>query len=284
MSIIFIVRRFESVTSSRWPKQVRSQRPLATAFAGIALLVTSISASAIIKRHDVSDFKYRELGENYRQTIVEGIVPGSNGSPMLGNGNGTLVAPEWVLTAAHVAAALPRTRPSDGSRPANVSINGIWYPVEAVYLHPDYSGVESPQDIALIRLSEPVPGARPACLYPAGDEVGRTAVVVGTGGTGDGVTGSRRLDGKIRGATIRIGSLEKSGMQLGWRFRGPTESGVTPLEGISGPGDSGGPAFLRHRGRLCIAGVSSGQEEEALETASTESRNSIPESPFSAAG
>ncbi|HEX8654444.1 MAG TPA: trypsin-like serine protease [Allosphingosinicella sp.] len=264
MSIVLIVRRFVCAAAFRRPMRALHRPSPAAALASLCLLVTSISASAIIKRHDVSDFKYRELGETYRHTIVEGIVPGSNGSPMLGNGNGTLVAPEWILTAAHVAAALPQTRPSDGSRPANVSINGIWYPIEAVYLHPDWSGVESPQDIALIRLSEPVPGARPACLYPARDEVGRTAVVVGTGGTGDGVTGSRRLDGKLRGATIRIGSLEKSGMQLGWRFRGPTESGVTPLEGISGPGDSGGPAFLRHRGRLCVAGVSSGQEGGGL--------------------
>jgi hypothetical protein len=211
----------------------------------------------------VSDFKYRELGEKYRHTMVEGIVPGEGG-PMLGNGNGTLVAPEWILTAAHVADTLPRQNRSDGSKPPNISINGIWYPVEAVYLHPNWKGGESPEDIALIRLKEPVPGAQPACLYPGRDEVGQTAVVVGTGGTGDGVTGTRRADGKIRGATIRVGSLEKSGMQLGWRFRGPTERGVTSLEGISGRGDSGGPAFLRHKGRLCVAGVSSGQERNGL--------------------
>jgi hypothetical protein len=242
---------------------VPHRRQAAALLVGLSALLTSISAPAIIKRHDVSDFKYREVGEMYRHTIVEGIVPGEGG-PMLGNGNGTLVAADWILTAAHVAAALPKSGEAVPSKRANVSINGIWYPVEAVYLHPSWKGLDSPEDIALIKLAEPVPGAKPACLYPNKDEVGRTAVVVGTGGTGDGVTGSRKLDGKIRGATIRVGSIERSGMQLAWKFKGPTQPGVTPLEGISGRGDSGGPAFLRHKGRLCVAGVSSTQETNGL--------------------
>jgi hypothetical protein len=230
----------------------------------LCALVVSSSAPAIIKRHDVPDFKYRELGEKYRQTMVEGIVPGERGAPLLGNGNGTLVSPQWVLTAAHVAATLPRLGQAEGTKPTNVSINGIWYPIEAVHLHPAWKDNGSPEDIALIKLAEAVPGAKPACLYPYQNEVGRTAVVVGTGGTGDGVTGSRKLDGKIRGATIRIGSVEKSGMQLAWMFAGPEQPGVTPLEGISGRGDSGGPAFLQHKGRLCVAGVSSAQDRNGL--------------------
>ena len=235
----------------------------ATVPAGLLILVTSIAAPAIVRRHDVSDFKYRELGESYRQTIVEGIVP-SDGSPMIGNGNGTLVAAEWILTAAHVAKSLAVGSEPAESKPAKVSINGIWYLVESVHLHPGWKGNDSPEDIALIKLKEPVPGAKPACLYPGKDEVGQTAVVVGTGGTGDGVTGARKADGKLRGATVRVDRLGNSGMQIAWRFRGPTDPGVTPLEGISGRGDSGGPAFLRHKGKLCVAGVSSAQERNGL--------------------
>jgi len=36
------------------------------------------------------------------------------------------------------------------------------------------------------------------------------------------------------------------------------------MEGISGPGDSGGPAFLKYKGQLCIAAVSSSQDDGGL--------------------
>jgi secreted trypsin-like serine protease len=45
-------------------------------------------------------------------------------------------------------------------------------------------------------------------------------------------------------------------------FRKPDDPRTTPLEGISGPGDSGGPAFITVNGKPCIAGVSSNQRIE----------------------
>ena len=64
------------------------------------------------------------------------------------------------------------------------------------------------------------------------------------------------------GATVRVDGAQ--GNVLTWHFRAPGDPRTTPLEGISGPGDSGGPAFIRIGGRICIAGVSSAQRRDVV--------------------
>ena len=71
-----------------------------------AALVTALlsalwltSAEAIVIRHDRDDADYRALGEKF--TAVCAVIP---------DGEGTLVAPRWVLTAAHVAQGVRRDR------------------------------------------------------------------------------------------------------------------------------------------------------------------------------
>jgi secreted trypsin-like serine protease len=46
-------------------------------------------------------------------------------------------------------------------------------------------------------------------------------------------------------------------------FRFDAPPGGTDLEGISGPGDSGGPALIERDGRWQVIGVSSGQDANA---------------------
>ena len=56
----------------------------------LALLIVSFSASAIVIRDDVDDSKYR--------------VPASEVLALVdlpGEGHGVLIAPQWVITAAH---------------------------------------------------------------------------------------------------------------------------------------------------------------------------------------
>ena len=49
------------------------------------------SASDIVRRHDIDDFEYIELGEKYGATVSKFNV-----------GCGTLIRPNWVMTAVHV--------------------------------------------------------------------------------------------------------------------------------------------------------------------------------------
>jgi secreted trypsin-like serine protease len=144
-----------------------------------------------------------------------------------------------------------------------VYVKGRGYRVSEVIVHPGFQLPEVADDIALVRLEQPVRNPQPVCLYERQDEMGKVVVLVGAGIQGTGLTGpSSDPDGALRGATSTVTGVRDS--QIEWEFRSP-ENGATPLEGISGPGDSGGPAYIIADGRTCIAGVSSYQNTGDLE-------------------
>lgn len=199
------------------------------------------STHAIIIRDDVDDARYRALGAKY---------------PMVGDLGGVacvLIGDRWILTAAHVGLQDVQSP----YRSAAVKFGKRSYPVERIYLHHDYepdAGLANGADIALVKLAQPVLGIWPAKLYTGSDEVGRTVVLVGRGTTGNGKTGSiENSEGVLRGATNKIDVAQKNALVM--RFDEPKDA--TPLEGISGFGDSGGPALLEKDGAIYVLGISS---------------------------
>lgn len=191
------------------------------------------SAQAIIIRHDRDDSKYVALGARYPAVCFIGR-----------DGEGTLIAPRWVLTAAHVVDHLPK----DARR---VRFDTVDYPIEKVILHPDWKPGE-PEDVALLMLSRPVEAVSPVALYTDTDEAGKLVTFVGRGDTGTGLTGPKIMDKKKRAATNKVDSADNE--WLYFTFDDPATA--TELEGISGPGDSGGPALIEKDGRLYTAGIS----------------------------
>jgi hypothetical protein len=193
--------------------------------------------AAVVIRHDKADAEAVALGSRF---AAAGRVRPDGGC--------TLIAPAWVVTAAHVAARL---------RPGGVvEFEGTPYTVKRVVAHPEATGPAGapPEvDLALIELTAPVAGVQPVALYTGRDELGKSAVIVGHGDYGVAGTPFQRTDGKRRAATNVIDDAGPK--RIFMTFDAPPAGSA--LEGVGAPGDSGGPALIDSGGRFLLAGVSS---------------------------
>ena len=209
---------------------------MSRSIAAIAAVVACLHApaGAILIRHDKADADYRTLGERYPAV-------GSFGRA----GTGALVGDRWVLSAAHVIAGMWKD--------ATFGLGDRRYRIEERIAHPDWKEMGA-SDIALVRLGEAVDGIVPLRIYVKDDEAGMPIVFVGFGGTGTGETGPQRPeDGLKRGATNTVDRADRDWLFSDFDAPGP---GATEFEGISGPGDSGGPAILDKDGVSYVVGVS----------------------------
>lgn len=222
------------------------------------LLAISSTASAIIIRSDVDDAKYR---------IPASAFPALADMP--GEGHGVLIAPQWVLTAAHAA-------PMQGME-HTVSIGGVEREVECVITYPTYTRLPealvkealasgnpakihqflaASDDIALVKLAAPVRDVTPVLLYRGDEEIGRTVQIVGKGATGNGTDG-QVPNGSHRTILRRaLNAITGAGPRYLWYQFDPPPSGM-PLEGVLGSGDSGGPVIINNNGTKQLVGLGS---------------------------
>lgn len=209
------------------------------------------NAVAIVVRHDVPDSDYLAAEADYPALFTLYRTP-------LGHGDriATVIADRWALTAAHCArekALLDAVQ--SGAEGYAVEIAGQEALIDRIVPHG--AGEQQSADIALLRFKHAVDHVQPIALYSGSDEDGRVITMPGWGGTGNGKTGLAPEDGAFRVACNRIDRAENG--RLFWIFDDP-DSGALPLEGISGPGDSGGPALLPVANGWVLAGISSGQD------------------------
>jgi len=214
----------------------------------LILLVITFPSNAIIMRHDVDESKYLELAKDNKSIVT---FYGNYKDEEIVEGTGTIIAEDWVITAAHVANYLL----IDGK----VRFKDAYYKIKKVVKHPKWKEKQFPNDIALVQLRSTIPNSEIAALYDKKDELHKVLTFVGRGDFGTGDTGVVGADARLRAAQNVVTETSEQWI----RFKFDSKQNSLALEGISGPGDSGGPALLKSNVQLYIVGVSSWQNAES---------------------
>jgi len=221
--------------------------------------LTSPASAGTILHTGANPQAYLDLGASQVYASVGQII----GADALGSfaASGVLVAPSWVLTAAHVV---------DGATSLSFDFDGLGgqasgFAAKRWVAHPNWDGnLGKGYDIGLVELVTAA-NVSPAVRYRGTGELGQIGTSVGFGKTGTGVTGwqdvgdfselqkragNNYIDAWLRtpGKTPRVflsdfdnpppdGTFVDDGNNFGG-------AGPLPLEYSTAPGDSGGGVFI----------------------------------------
>ena len=202
----------------------------------------------IVVRHDKPDNEFLVHQKEF-PNVVQLNLKDATGIVQM---EGTFIRKDWIITAAHGLNSVDENQ--------NIKLFDSLYNIKEIAVYPEFEGFE--HDIALIQIDREVSTIYPTPLYKETNELNQLVTIVGRGWSGTGKTGLIRNDQKFRRATNKIDSVSTNWIKF--RFDEPENPNATEFEGISGSGDSGGPAFITYNGQSFLAGVSSNQLNEQI--------------------
>jgi secreted trypsin-like serine protease len=223
----------------------------------LALISSSVYCSAIVIRHDQADADYIALGS-------EANYPASGfiGANRLG---GTLIAPEYVLTAAHIQGDIvPGV--------TTFTVGGVAYTIAEQRPHPQFNPTTFENDINVLRLASVVANVTPAAFNTTLPELGATITIIGYGTSGNGLTGASVQPGQRRGAQNTVDAYGLEGIIPETSFVGdfdrppltPVDTSVPlgsavplMLEGTTALFDSGGGVYANFGSGPVLIGINS---------------------------
>jgi secreted trypsin-like serine protease len=255
--------------------------------AGVTCVLLGFLAAgrAGVIRNDVNDSVYTSLAAQSVYDSVGFLRWNEGASGYIASG--TLISPEWVLTAGHVVG---------GTNNYGAGVSGMFFGLGSVYSGTGvtatdwipFSGWSSSNgdvwagvDLGLVRLSQPITSVTPALLDFSTPLLGLLGTNVGYGRSGTGTSGMNSDAGVKRagqnmidargGMVTRMGSgtlLNLNGISstvLFQDFDHPTNlvassmGSVTPVaqEYLIASGDSGGGLFIDVGGATKLVGVNS---------------------------
>lgn len=237
----------------------------------IGLAAATPALAGVIGSGDSST--YQDLAGYYPSV---GQIYGSDASGSFA-ASGVVIAPNWVLTAAHVVSgATSLNFYLDGGGDFSSFANRNAIIANDWFAYSKYDGnLNSGYDIGLIHFDTNFVttfGINPVALYSGTSEVGMVGTFVGYGMTGTGTTGATTFDGLKRAGQNMIDAVAITPGKDKRILLSDFDSGLAsdnsygsaiPLtyEGMIAPGDSGGGMFVPCGGITtyddCLAGITS---------------------------
>ncbi len=181
-------------------------------------------------------------------------------------GTGSLLSPNWVLTAGHNVDLNDDGQADDGLT-LTLHLPGIDdFVISDFSAHPEFTGFANPSihhDLALLYLEDGVPGDFVFPTLGLSMEIDDVVTLVGFGRSGYGsygyTTDASFSDRRVGANTIDTFDFESEGdgQLFSYEFYDPDDplSLGNDIETIIGPGDSGGPALIASEDGFGLVGV-----------------------------